>query len=96
MSDSPQRARRPRAVLRPRFTLTMLYLFGFFFVFCLILVAPALWDVLVSMPPGPEQEQAAMEAAREAARGRLGIAFALATAVTGIGIYGRWLPGARE
>lgn len=94
MSDPTQHV-RPRAVLRPRFTLAMLYLFGFFFLFCLILVAPALWEVLVSMPPGPEQEAAAREAAREAARGRLTMAFALATAATGIGMYRGWLPGTR-
>lgn len=95
MPDLPQHGHR-RAVLRPRFTLTMLYLFGFFFLFCLVLVGPALWEVLVSMPPGPEQQEAAMRAAHEAASGRLGIAFALATAATGIGIYTRTLPGARR
>lgn len=79
--------------MRPRFTLGLLYLFGFFFLFCLILVLPALWQVLHAMPPGPEQEAAAREAAREAARGKLGLAFALATAATGIGMYRGWLPG---
>jgi hypothetical protein len=81
--------------MRPRFTLGMLYLFGFFFLFCLILVLPALWDVLQSMPPGPEQQEAAREAARKAASGKLGLAFALATAATGIGMFKGWLPGTR-
>jgi hypothetical protein len=82
--------------MRPRFTLGMLYLFGFFFLFCLILILPALWEVLRSMPPGPEQQAAAEEAAREAAAGKLGLAFALATAATGLGMYRGWLPGTRE
>jgi hypothetical protein len=81
--------------MRPRFTLLILYLFAFFFAFCLILVAPALWQVLHSMPPGPEQEAAAREAARRAADGKLLLAFFLATAATGIGGYRGWLPGAR-
>jgi hypothetical protein len=79
--------------MRPRFTLGMLYLFGFFFLFCLVLVLPALFEVFRSMPPGPEQQQAAHEAAREAAGGKLGLAFALATAATGIGMFRGWLPG---
>jgi hypothetical protein len=81
--------------MRPRFTLLMLYLFAFFFAFCLILVAPALWEVLRSMPPGPEQEAAAKQAAQRAASGKLLMAFFLATAATGIAGYRGWLPGAR-
>ena len=79
--------------MRPRFTLMMLYLFAFFFLFCLILVGPALWEVLQTVPPGPEQEEAAKRAAQEAARGKLGIAFVLAVAAVGIGSYSGWLPG---
>jgi hypothetical protein len=89
----PRLQRRPRPEMRPRFTLLMLYLFVFFFAFCLILVGPALWEVLQSMPPGPEQEAAAKEAARRAASGKLLIAFGLAVAATGIGAYRGWLPG---
>lgn len=89
----PHAKARPRAMMRPRFTLMMLYLFVFFFVFCLILVGPALWEVLQSMPPGPEQEEAARLAARDAAQGKLGLAFLLATAATGLGSYTGWLPG---
>ena len=47
------------------------------------------------MPPGPEQEAAAKEAARRAADGKLLFAFFLATAATGIAGYRGWLPGAR-
>jgi hypothetical protein len=82
--------------MRPRFTLGMFYLFAFFFLFCMILVGPALWEVLQSMPPGPEQEEAARVAAREAARGKLGIAFGLATLATGVGMYKGWLPGTQQ
>lgn len=80
----------------PRFTLALLYFFGFFFVFCFALVAPELWRVLDSMPPGPEQEAAAQEAARTALQPRLGIALALALVTTGVGIWARVLPGYRR
>ena len=79
--------------MRPRFTLGMLYLFAFFFLFCLILVGPALWEVFQNIPPGPEQEEAARVAAQEAIRGKLHIAFGLATLAAGAGMYKGWLPG---
>ena len=82
-------------MMRPRFTLMMLYLFAFFFTFCLILVGPALFEVLQTVPPGPEQEEAARLAAQEAAQGKLGLAFALAVAAVGLGSYSGWLPGTR-
>ncbi len=85
--------RAQRAIMRPRFTLLMLYLFAFFFLFCMILVMPALFEVLRTLPPGPEQEEAARIAARDAASGKLGMALLLATVVTGVGLYKRWLPG---
>ena len=85
--------RAQRAIMRPRFTLLMLYLFAFFFLFCMILVMPALFEVLRTLPPGPEQEEAARIAARDAASGKLGMAFLLAITVTGVGLYKRWLPG---
>lgn len=81
--------------MRPRITLALLYMFGFFFLFCLILVAPALVEVLRSMPPGPEQQEAARVAAQKAAQGKLGIAFALAAVLTGVGMLRGWLPGTR-
>ena len=81
--------------MRPRFTLGMLYLFGFFFLFCMLLVVPALWEVLHGMPPGPEMQEAASRAARQAMQGKMALAFALATTATGIGMYRGWLPGTR-
>ncbi|MGH0031792.1 MAG: hypothetical protein ACQGVC_18545 [Myxococcota bacterium] len=94
MSSRPPLPRQTPG-MRPRFTLGMLYLFAFFFLFCLLLVAPALWEVLHSMPPGPEMEAAANRAAREAMQGKMLLAFALATAATGAGMYTGWLPGTR-
>ena len=82
-------------MLRPRFTLLIFYAFGFFFLYCFALVAPALWDVLQSMPPGPEQEEAAKQAAQRVAAGRMGIAFVAAVVTTGIGLYKNLLPGTR-
>ncbi len=79
----------------PRFTLALLYFFGFFFVFCFLLVAPELWRVLESVPPGPEQEAAAQLAARTALPPRLGQALGLAILATGVGIWARLLPGLR-
>ena len=87
--------RTERAVLRPRFTLLIFYLFGFFFLYCFALVAPALWEVFQSMPPGPEQEEAAKQAAQQAAAGRMGIAAVAAIVTTGIGMYKDLLPGTR-
>lgn len=80
---------------RPFFTLAILYLFVFFFLFAFALVAPALWEVARNVPPGPEQEQAAFEAARAAASGRMLPAFLLATAALVAGARFRVLPGLR-
>jgi hypothetical protein len=60
------------------------------------LALPALWDVLHSMPPGPEQQAAAEQAAREAVRGRLLPAFLLALASLVAGIRFQVLPGLRD
>jgi hypothetical protein len=81
---------------QPRFTLSLLYFFAFFFGFCFVLVAPELLRVLESMPPGPEQEAAAREAARSALAPRLGSALGLAILATGVGIWARLLPGLRS
>lgn len=85
--------------MRPRFTLALVYLFGFFFAFSLILALPALIDAI---PPGdsaeltPEELQLASDVARSAVAGRLHFAFALAVASTGAGMYWGALPGMRE
>jgi len=81
---------------QPRFTLTLLYFFAFFFAFCFVLVAPELWRVLDTVPHGPGQEAIAHEAARNALRPRLGVALGLAALATGVGIWTRKLPGLRR
>jgi len=82
--------------MQPRFTLLLLYLFGFFALFCALLVLPPLLDLLGGMAPGPEQEELAKQAAREAMRGKLLPVFALAVISTGIGGYYGVLPGLRR
>jgi hypothetical protein len=101
MSQPPPQPRPPyyRKVgptFQPRFSLGILYLFGFFFVFCMLLIAPALLEVLETVPTGPEQQQAAEEVAREVARPRLWIAIGLSTLATVLGAHFRVLPGFRE
>ena len=89
----PKRPRPP--AFQPRFTLTILYLFAFFLLYCLILVAPTLFEVARALPPGPEQQAAAEAAAREAVRGRLLFAFLAALASVSLGAHFRRLPGLR-
>ena len=86
---------RGGAAFRPRFTLTILYFFAFLLLFSAALVAPALLAVLHGMPPGPEQEAAAREAARVALGPRLPIAALAALATTAVGVVARVLPGFR-
>jgi len=86
---------RPRATFKPRFTVMLLYLFVFFFLYCFALVAPALWDVLQSLPPGPAQEEAARQAARETLRPRLLLAVVAAVLTVAAGSWKGHLPGTR-
>lgn len=95
MSAPPPPRRRPRATLQPRFTLGILYILVFFFVYCFVLVAPALIEVLRTVPPGPEQERLAAEAAQRAIQPRLWIALALAVATGAFGMAKGLLPGTR-
>ena len=80
---------------QPHATLAILYLFAFFLLYCFILVAPALWQVLVSVPPGPEQQAVAEQIARETLRPRLLLAFLAALASVAFGTWKRILPGTR-
>lgn len=84
--------RRP-SLPRPRFTLGVIYLMGFFFAYCFALAAPALWQVLRTVPPGPEQQEIAAQAAQQAVQSRLWIALLAAAATTGIGLAKGLLPG---
>jgi hypothetical protein len=91
----PAYYRKVGATFQPRFTLGILYLFGFFFVYCLLLVAPSLLEVLETVPTGPEQQQAAEQVAREVVRPRLWIAVLLSALTTVLGAHYRVLPGMR-
>lgn len=85
-----------RARFEPRFTLSILYLFAFFFFYCSAFAAPALFEVLRSVPPGPEQEAAAERAAREALQGRI-VPALIAAVITAAGlIWAGALPGMRR
>lgn len=95
--------RRPRhstVTFRPQFTLLLLYFFGFFVFFALLLALPALLEGLRSLParegPLSEQERAlAAEITREALRGRLPYAGIAALAAIALGSWTRTLPGLR-
>jgi len=95
MSAAPPR-RRPPVVPRPFFTLAIVYIFVFFFAYAFALVTPALIEVLRAMPPGPEQQAVAEQVAREAAAGRMGLAFLLALGSVVLGVWSRKLPGFRQ
>lgn len=92
---SPPRPRR--AHFEPRFTLGLLYLGGFFFAFALLAVAPPLWELWRSLPPGSEETAEALgrarELARETVRPRLGIALGAALVATAVGTLAGVLPG---
>jgi len=91
----PPYYRKVGASFQPRFTLGILYLFGFFFLYCLLLVAPSLLEVLDTVPTGPEQQEAAERVAREVIRPRLWLAVVLAASTTVLGSHFRLLPGMR-
>ncbi len=92
----PPPIRRPPPRFAPRFTVSLIYLFGFFFLYCMALIAPALYEVAQTLPPGPEQEEAAKQAAQEAIQPRLVIAFAASVLTTALGAHFKVLPGLRE
>ena len=81
--------RRPPP-FRPRFSIGIFYLILFFFVFSFLQVLPELL-ALLEMPPGAEQEQAALEAARESSSPLT--ALLLSLAATSLGSYYQVLPG---
>ena len=91
--SEPRRSRPP--TFQPRFTLSLLYLFGFFLLYGLLFVAPELYEVLQNVPTGPEQEQAAQEVTRRVVRPRLPWALAASLVTTVAAARAGWLPGMR-
>jgi hypothetical protein len=81
---------------RPFFTLALLYVFGFFFVYAFALVTPALIEVARSVPPGPEQQAAAQRAAHGAAEGKMFLALLLSLVTVALGVWTKKLPGFRR
>jgi TctA family transporter len=92
-AQPPYPSRPPRTTFQPRFTLGLLYLIAFFLLYCLLLAAPALIEIANSVPPGPEQQEAAARAAKEAVQSRLWMAGLAALVTTAIGIRAGVLPG---
>jgi hypothetical protein len=93
--------RRSSVQFRPEFTLLLVYFFGFFLLFGMLLALPDLIGAARSLPAGSgplsEEERAlAARVAREAVRGRLGYALAAALVAIGIGSWTRALPGLRR
>ncbi len=96
-APDPHRRPRPPATFHPRFSLSLLYLFGLFFVYCLLFIAPELSELV--QPASPEQEEAVKrataEVVRQAIRPRLPYAFAAAVLTLLLGSHYGFLPGLR-
>lgn len=102
MADPPRlppRSPRPPAVqFRPQFTLLVLYFFGLFVFFCLLLALPALLDGARTLPGGSEpltdaEKELAARITRDALRGRLPWALAATGVTLGLGLWAGALPG---
>ena len=87
-----------RSTFQPRFTLSLFYLVGFFFLFAMVIVVPDLLDAYRQLPPGTEEEQLAVarEVASEAIQPRLWLAIAASVFATALGLYFNVLPGLRK
>ncbi len=102
--SAPPPVRRPPPSFAPRFTLSLIYLFSFFFLYCMILAAPALVEVFKGLPPQIDSDVAAQQAAEEAARvavkdaiqPRLWLAVAASVLTTAVGAWRKFLPGLGE
>ena len=82
---------------RPRFTLMLLYLAGFFLFYALLLVSPELasFSSVATNTPPEELQSRALEAAQGAMRGKAFLALLAALATVGLGTWRRFLPGMR-
>ena len=94
--EHPLASRRRPPAFRPSFTLALLYLVGFFFLFAFLLILPELLAVLRDSPPGPDQQRIAEQVAREAFAPRALYAVVLSVTCVGLGSYLRILPGVRR
>jgi hypothetical protein len=89
------------AAFRPRFTLTLVYLFGFFLLYAMAFALPDLIAGAQELGPGPgeltpEEEERAREVARNAlSGGRLLIAVGASVLTVGFALWRRVLPGVR-
>ena len=92
---------RRAAPFRPRFTLVLLYVAGFFLLYAMLFALPDLIAGARALGPGPEEltpeEMArAHEIARQAlAGGKVLIALVASLATVGLGIWRDVLPGVR-
>lgn len=101
--SAPPPASRPPPGFAPRFTLSLIYLFGFFFLYCMILAGPALLEVLQALPPQIETDEAAQRsveaaaraATKEAVQPRLWWAVGASLLTTALGAWRKALPGLR-
>lgn len=87
------KSRHAQRRFRPRFTIGILYLAGFFFLFAFLQILPDLVQLL-ELPPGPEQEVAAKELARTKSSPLLSLI--LSVVATSAGAYYEILPGLSE
>jgi hypothetical protein len=79
---------------RPRFTIGIVYLVAFFLFFAFLQVLPDLIGLLSSMPPGPEQQQAAERIMRDGSSPLVSLALSLGA--TSLGTWYQLLPGMRS
>lgn len=93
---APLPPRRREVTFYPRFLLTLLYLVGFFFAAALLFILPELLKVLAEVPPGPEQQEIAKQAAHRAAGPKLLPALVISLFLTIGGTVLEVLPGLRQ
>ena len=90
-------AYRPPA-FRPRFTLVLVYVAGFFLLYAMLFALPDLLPLLgaegQALPP-EELQARAEQVAREAMQGKVLIALVAALATVGVGVWRNALPGVR-
>lgn len=98
MAEAPgSRPPTPQAVFKPRFSLSLLYLFAFFILYLALLVLPE-WATRVPIgdPDDVEAVAAAREVARDIARTRVLPALVLAVGTLTLGAWKKVLPGMKD